>query len=488
MDNKYNVRIMRSEIHYLKNVNFGEVTYMNHGCINTRGIIEKPDVIGIYGQNGSGKTALVESLDILKYVLMGIGVPYDRYAGIISKEEQTKIITDFYIEIAGQKYKASFAFDLSVNEQTRSIDITKEKLIYWQRGSAWKKERDIEFENPDYDSMDLLEQENLSVKSEHANNLKAIPFLWSMDKLAFACAQRHISVFFNKFVFDACKSLKDEEAIVFGHIITGLIQFGAVDLNVIKVDQLGQINSNIVIPINGRSTTENSITQSRIILHVAKESDIESDLYDVAKQTIDAINVALKSIVPNLQIELEKKAEYEQQDGEKAYKVDIYSKRDEKRFLLRYESEGIKRIISILNYLISAYNDPGVCLVIDELDSGIFEYLLGELLELMHEEMKGQLIFTSHNLRVLEKFDAKNIICSTTNPNNRFIRMVGIEKNHNKRDFYMRALSVGGQKEELYDEEDLIAMGYAFRKAGKLENKVSIPFSPRVEEILQEVN
>jgi hypothetical protein len=85
--------------------------------------------------------------------------------------------------------------------------------------------------------------------------------------------------------------------------------------------------------------------------------------------------------------------------------------------------------------------------------------------------MKGQLIFTSHNLRVLEKLDAKNIICSTVNPDNRYIRLVGIEKNHNKRDFYIRTITVGGQKEELYDEDDLLSMGYAFRKAGKLESE-----------------
>lgn len=112
-------------------------------------------------------------------------------------------------------------------------------------------------------------------------------------------------------------------------------------------------------------------------------------------------------------------------------------------------------------------NQLGVCLVVDEMDSGIFEYLLGELLGLMNNEMKGQLIFTSHNLRVLEKLDAKNIVCSTVNPDNRYIRLTGIEKNNNKRDFYIRAITVGGQKEDLYDEDDLIAMGYAFRKAGR---------------------
>ena len=127
-------------------------------------------------------------------------------------------------------------------------------------------------------------------------------------------------------------------------------------------------------------------------------------------------------------------------------------------------------------------------MVVDELDSGIFEYLLGELLGMMNSGMKGQLIFTSHNLRVLEKLDTKNIVCSTTNPENRYIRLKGIEKNHNKRDFYIRAITVGGQNEELYDEDDLIAMEYAFRKAGKNDmeqNKLS--FSSEFEEKLKEI-
>ena len=40
--------------------------------------------------------------------------------------------------------------------------------------------------------------------------------------------------------------------------------------------------------------------------------------------------------------------------------------------------------------------------MVDELDSGIYEYLLGECLEVMQDKAKGQLIFTSHNLRPLE--------------------------------------------------------------------------------------
>ena len=78
-----------------------------------------------------------------------------------------------------------------------------------------------------------------------------------------------------------------------------------------------------------------------------------------------------------MSIELRNIAEEPDEEGNKKIFVEVYSVRDKKEFLTRYESEGIKRIISLLNYLIALYNYPQICLVFDELVSGIFEYLLG---------------------------------------------------------------------------------------------------------------
>lgn len=490
MENKYNVRIMRSEIHNLKNVNYGEIPYMNYGSINSNGVITKTDIIGIYGQNGSGKTALVESLDILKYIISGNDIPYETYSGILSRENPTYLVTDFFIEKDDARYKVNYAAYIRADDMQKRIQIYREKLTYWTRGSAWKSERDLEFENPYYNTPDLLSNKELSVASKHRNNIKSIPILANMQSLALICSQRFSSVFFNIPVMGYVKNLtNDIEATAFRDVITGIMQFGLVNLNVVKVNQLGTINNNQSIPINVHRESESSIIQGTILLHIDGASEIEEADYEQVQMAISAINTAMRSIVPNLQIELVKKMELEKPNSTKAFQVEVYSNRAGKRFLIRYESEGIKRIISILNNLISVFNNPGVCLVVDELDSGIFEYLLGELLGLMHSEMKGQLIFTSHNLRVLEKLDAKNIICSTTNPDNRYIRLTGIEKNNNRRDFYIRAITVGGQKEELYDEDDLIAMGYAFRKAGKTEqSKAKLSFSSDFEKKLRNYN
>ena len=69
MDNKYLVRIIRNELFNFKNVEYGDIRYMNYSAVNNNAQIEERDVVGLYGQNGSGKTAIVESLDILKCIL-----------------------------------------------------------------------------------------------------------------------------------------------------------------------------------------------------------------------------------------------------------------------------------------------------------------------------------------------------------------------------------------------------------------------------------
>ena len=77
-------------------------------------------------------------------------------------------------------------------------------------------------------------------------------------------------------------------------------------------------------------------------------------------------------------------------------------------------------------------------------------------------------------------------MCSTTNPDNRYIVVTGVGSNNNHRDFYLRALVLGGQKEELYDNQDLQSMEYAFRTANFKKSMINLNFSDAVNNLLQE--
>lgn len=487
MKEKNLVRIVETKLENFKNVNYGDIKFVNYSNAEYRAELKGADINGIYGQNGSGKTAIIEAFDILQHIMSGNSISYDEYEGMFNDDKHMKISTVFYIELPERKYKAQYILNLKRSVEDKKIQIYSEELIYWQRGHSWKTERNVSFSNPYYNTQSILENTSATVDSQNGSTIAQIRFFRAIQNLAVFCAQKNISLFFNDVLNKSLQSkdLNDEETAL-SDVAKSLFDFARMRFQVVKVNQLGVNYSNTFIPVNVHSESENEVMQGCIPLFIKGHGEFPEEIFNKLERIVDAINIALKAIIPNLVIELVKINEEKNKDGINIVQVEVYSNRDGKRFLTKYESEGIKRIISLLNYLISLYNNPSVCLVVDELDAGIFEYLLGELIGVLAEEAKGQLIFTSHNLRIMEKLDKKNIICSTINPNNRYISLKGIEKTHNRRDFYIRTIVLGGQKEKIYDDTDLQDMGYAFRKAGETEkNNVEIQFSKEFMELLK---
>ena len=487
MKGKNLVRIVEIKLENFKNVNYGDIKFVNYSNVEYRAELKGADINGIYGQNGSGKTAIIETFDILQHVMSGNSISYSEYEGMFNDDKLMKVSVVFYIELQEKKYKAQYELALKRNLEEKKLQIYSEKLTYWRRGVSWKTERTVYFVNPYYDTQSILENISTNVMSKNESAIAQIRFFSSVQNLAVFCAQKYISLFFNDILNKSLQvdDLNDEE-IAFADVAKSLFDFARMRFQVVKVNQLGVNYSNTFIPVNVHTESENEVMQGCIPLFINGHGDFPEEIFNKLGDIVKAINVALKAIIPNLFIELVKTNEEKNKDGVNIVQVEVYSNRDGKRFLTKYESEGIKRIISLLNYLISLYNSQSVCLVVDELDAGIFEYLLGELIGVLAEEAKGQLIFTSHNLRIMEKLDKKNIICSTINPDNRYISLKGIEKTHNRRDFYIRTIVLGGQKEKLYDDTDLQDMGYAFKKAGETEKKdVKIQFSDEFMKLLR---
>lgn len=469
MNKKYMIRIIRTELRNFKNVNYGEINYMNYNDVEECGEIQQPDIVGIYGQNGSGKTAMVEALDIIRYVLGGMEINFEEYEGLISENTMTSLTIYFFFECSEVKYKIKYEVKLKKDTVSRQIQIYSEKLEYWNWDGNWKDKESILLKNPFYDIRVILGNNSKEVVDNKEHFGKSL-LLYKIERLAIVCAQKNISLFFNEMLLmDTDKNRYGYRDQTLSKIITGLYKFAKFYLQVVKVKQLGTINTNLFIPINLHNEVENNISQGCLPMFINGECTVSIKVFEQLKVAIDAINVVLKSLIPNLSIELIKMNEEINEKGTKLVTINVNSVHNGKRFSIKYESEGIKRIISLLNYLIALYNYPEICLVVDELDSGIFEYLLGELLGELYSEAKGQLIFTSHNLRILERLKSDNIICSTTNADNRYIRLEGISADVNIRDFYIRSLVLGGQRENLYGDADLPSMG--FRKANNNNEK-----------------
>ena len=191
------------------------------------------------------------------------------------------------------------------------------------------------------------------------------------------------------------------------------------------------------------------------------------------KTAIKGLNVVLQQVIPGLSLKAVRQVDIDIEDRNvRAHatgtKVTVYSVRDNVRIPLAEESAGIIRLISAMNLFAYAFVNPDVTVAIDEIDAGVYEYLLGELLLIFEEYGSGQLIFTCHNLRPMEVLNKKYICFTTTNPENRYLKPKSIRNENNLRDVYLREIVMGGQDEELYSTAKHGKIASALQKAGEI--------------------
>ncbi|MBR3771101.1 MAG: ATP-binding protein, partial [Clostridium sp.] len=243
--------------------------------------------------------------------------------------------------------------------------------------------------------------------------------------------------------------------------------YAANGLWIATTKQLGYLNLNMGVAIDF-TYQEDGILYEEQRISLFEKNYVTSQQLAQMDRMKEQMNLVLKAVLPDVCLGLHINELSVPEGKPEMYEVTLLSKRYGKEFPLYNESGGIKRLISIIIILMAAYNSPSLMVVVDEIDAGVFEYLLGEFLEIMKNGAKGQFLFTSHNLRALEVLGNNHIIFSTANPKNRYIRFTRLRKNHNLRDEYLRTVLLGGQNELVYEDRGSCELGYAFRKAGSI--------------------
>lgn len=192
----------------------------------------------------------------------------------------------------------------------------------------------------------------------------------------------------------------------------------------------------------------------------------EADLTHVAP-ALDRVSSLIGALVPGLSLKMKEVGTQLLDDGDTlAKKIEFLSCRNSVEIPLRCESEGVRKLISLSLSLMEVHSYPEAFVAIDELDSGVFEYLLGELLSVIDSFGRGQLLFTAHNLRVLELLPTSDIVLTTSDPKNRFVKFKGSRPSNNLRDQYLRSVSLGGESSNLYMPTDKFSIDEALCLGG----------------------
>lgn len=464
------VRITYVELWNFKNVRHGSIDLSLH----PEGF--KSSVLGIFGQNGSGKTAFIDSLNVLKQALSG-RILDDQYAGYIMYGAEYAILSFHFIVSADDiHYKVKYTFKLK-----RAAALPDSNIA----AIAEAHEETIQYHPVIFDEelKCAVEGENLkypmsTVMNTKSNNAVFLPKakydLLIGDKSAYIqlMGDKGMALKLGKSFIFSSELLsfirKNKQAGMYRLLIDCLVRFGNFELFVMKTDMNG------IISLSGLPFAfhlEGSAI-GQTLLPINKPQVIPKDMFRVLSEMIGYMNIVLETLIPGLTIGVHNLGtDFVGKTHMEGIRIGLTSCRNGREIPLVYESDGIKKIVSVLQLFIEIYNRPAMTVAVDELDSGIFEYLLGELLSIIQERGKGQLIFTSHNLRPLETLPPLCAAFTTTDPDDRYIRIRNMKQSNNLRSSYYRNIILGNDRYTLYDETENYKIATAFRKAGMQEEE-----------------
>lgn len=453
-----NIRIDYIEINNFKNV--------KHGVIDLTSKKQNASILALYGQNGSGKTALIECIEILKNAISGRKLP--TYASELVNLDSDYSTLSFKFSITEDLDITYLVYKFSIKKEAVETIELNEKSTYtaiFNEVVLISKYSNGKSVSPLKPLIDTTDGEPFGPQTKYRSligNKELDTDVIVAKKLAYKSGTSFI--FSNELLSLIKNNTNDDIA----NPLFALNKYGIRNLFVLSTRDSAMISFD-ALPLVFRFESENNGASGKISIPIQGNGIIPEVFYDLLIKIIKSMNVVLEQIIPGLNVGVKNLGEELLKDNTKGIRVQLISIRGNKSIALKYESEGIKKIVAILQLLIVIYNNPTVTVAIDELDSGIFEYLLGEIMRIISEHGKGQLIFTSHNLRPLETIDKSFVAFTTVNPDNRYIRFTNVKTSNNLRDFYYRDIILGEQSEPVYEPTNNRKIAYAFLKAGDLD-------------------
>lgn len=532
------IRIEKIHLKNFKGVNDGVIEF---NCL--RNPFEKEiqsDILGLYGQNGSGKTTMLEALQIAKLLMMGQQISEKKYKNVVSQGAEyaqmeisfqfvNKDETVFHLEYAfslgykevpdlsavlkttvksaakassvlGETASALALLSLSsplafpTSLVAASVAATSANLIKKKSKNTTKKQKTDDhfptvktftvfnetlrlsgnFNGVEYRYgaiFDAGEEAGDSVFLPKAKHQEFFPVQTSLAIKELAKFKERAINGSKSFIFSDDVSHLIYEQLLNGaeSALAGLI----VCLKTHAVQNIKVLDS-IVIGASRDNVIPLYTSNKGIGIRLDDSTTyVDEDGLAALQTSISGLNVILEQLIPGLTIRAVAQKDYDSDEPQASNtrtdsKYVIYSVRNGTRIPIAQESTGILHLISALGLISFAFSNPCATVAIDEIDAGVYEYLLGELLLIFEKYGSGQLIFTCHNLRPLEVLNRKFICFTTTNPDNRYLRLKYVRKEKNLREEYLQEIVGGGQSEELYSSAKHGKIASALQKAGEI--------------------
>lgn len=353
------------------------------------------NIKGIYGMNGSGKSGIITSVEILKSLLIDSDylnnpIVQKNLDAIINKKTSELFMEADYIIKRDKEVIGFYRYNVTLLKGATGRYIISHEGLFTKKATSRSDAMHTIFEVDNGEIITLIEEiGRQKFHNDFINKTKNLLLTSS------AC-----SLFVRKFLLSVINI--DEYSFV-RECLFQLFSFGMklhvyldqsdnhreyVAKNALQCSEGAERNKNeINYIISNLLRADNDWLDVISITH----NYISKEVYKTFEKMVNKLYEFLKIFKSDLQgIEIDKK------ENRDKWVCDLVMVYDSYKIHAEYESTGIKKLIQLFAYLNEMVE--GGIVFIDEFDSNIHDVYLCALLEYLMEYGKGQLCFTTHNV------------------------------------------------------------------------------------------
>ena len=360
---------------------------------------QKYNIKGIYGMNGSGKSGIINSVDILKNLLinpeyLNNPIVQNNLDAIVNKKvKKLSIEAEF---VTSMMPSIIYYYTIILTRDTSEKYVISYEELNTKRANSRTNSSETLFKVADGEIQFTKKDE----KSEQFYD-KILNKMINLLSKSSMCA-----LFQNKAFADLQEEINNDNKEVINALLTGLILLFTLGKRLhVYLDESDDHRKYFVTKsFETPDSLENNIPLLNEMLRYFVETDsdninvisvygnlVSKKAYTDYKCTVANLCEFLQIFKSDLQyIEIDKREDHDR------YVCNLIMVYDSYKIHAEFESTGIKKLIKLFAYLREMVH--GGIVFIDEFDSNLHDVYLCALLEYLMEYGKGQLCFTTHNL------------------------------------------------------------------------------------------
>lgn len=327
------------------------------------------NIKGIYGMNGSGKSGIITSVEILRNIIVDPGylnnpVVQKNLDAMINKRTKELFIEADYMVKAEEEIKL-FRYSVTLSKNNLGRYVISHECLSTKKAISKSEFDETVFEVSDGEIVSVYEGKEKDEFIESILN-KTMNLLTTASMSA---------LFYEKFI--KSNNMQKEKNILWAYI-TFLYVLGE------------KIHVNLDDSDNHRKNFLEIYDDCINVINITGNI-VPQEMYKHFEKTVNKLFEFLHIFKTDLQgIEIDRKEDHE------LWVCDLVMCYESYKIHAEFESTGIKKLIKLFAYLKEMVQ--GGIVFIDEFDSNLHDVYLCALLEYLMEYGEGQLCFTTHNV------------------------------------------------------------------------------------------